>query len=54
MSRYRINRLKICNDKRCKHHIASHTYDPADQGRKPPATCIVPGCPCKRFKRKSV
>lgn len=50
MTPYVRRRLKICHA--CKHHVSVHKYAPADEGRKPPKQCSIPGCTCKQFTQK--
>jgi len=40
-------RFRVCRD--CSHERSIHQYDPADLGRKEPAKCQVPNCPCTRY-----
>lgn len=47
MTPYQRRRAKVC--KTCKHHVSAHRYDPAEQGRMPPAKCSIPDCHCERF-----
>lgn len=36
----------------CKHHVSVHRYDP-NKPRSGPQKCIIKGCDCREFQKKS-